>query len=310
MVFGISAVVKQQSGTPFALPDYSEDTGDIYRNFTANLLRDMNLLDVLVYAAAQHYPGQPSWVPDWVAQDRQPWGDRLQSMPAFGAHEIHHLLFDREHLVSKILLDENRQCITLRAYCIATISMCVSYHATSGRFDQSQRHAHLENLRWLKLQHRNHRDAQELTPAGRRLKVWSFGKSPTEMLNLLKRLAPTQKIVKDYFSIEKLHGNLRRATFKAPNLLNNPFYSYYGQCSLSGRVGDQIIQIKGLYPALLVRPRREAGNSVELISPVIFRERRSSVLERRLGVAESPSRSWKREMKRRSELQFEEYRIY
>ncbi|KAH7084127.1 hypothetical protein FB567DRAFT_75932 [Paraphoma chrysanthemicola] len=313
MVFGISAVLKRQGGISFALPHYSEDTGDIYRKFTTKLLRDMSLVDVLVYAAAQHYPGQPSWVPDWAAQDRQPWGDCLQSMPIFGADKIHHGISDGEQFVSKVLLDENRQCITLRAYRIATISVCASFHATNGRFDHSQRHAHLENMRWLQLQHEIYPDYRDPTPLGYGFKTRTSGKGPTEMLDLLTRLDATGQTVKDYFSIEKLHENLRRATFKAPNLVDDPFYSYYGQCSLSGRVGDQIIQIQGLYPALLVRPRQEAGNSVELISPVIFQ-----------GWSLHPGifpigRTWLprwlplpsvREMERRSKLQFEEYSIY
>jgi hypothetical protein len=63
-VFALYGVFKEL-GIPLEPPDYTKSMAEVYLNFTLDLIKWHNSLDVLIEVSHPGILGMPSWVPDW-----------------------------------------------------------------------------------------------------------------------------------------------------------------------------------------------------------------------------------------------------
>jgi hypothetical protein len=67
MAFGMWVMLERKAARVFETPTYTQEVGDVYRIFTSHVAQVTNPTDVLIFAAARSYTGQPSWVPDCMS---------------------------------------------------------------------------------------------------------------------------------------------------------------------------------------------------------------------------------------------------
>jgi hypothetical protein len=149
MAFGMWAVLERRADKRLKLPDYSHNTGDVYRDFTVHLANIPNSMDFLLYAAARNYPGQPSWVPDLTASEKHIWASKVGEIRApddYGNAVEHHT---KSVLSSRIIINPMGFVINVSAYNVATISMCVKAQKTSSVVRDIERNIRLENIRYI-----------------------------------------------------------------------------------------------------------------------------------------------------------------
>jgi len=128
MAFGMWAVLERQAATTLGKPDYSRSLGDIYMSFAVYLMQVTHSADVLLYAAARSFPGQPSWVPDWTARASV---GRYQDVDDYGNRRIRTAT---RSLLPHIEVGLTESVLKTRAYHMATVSMCVEVQKTSTDF--------------------------------------------------------------------------------------------------------------------------------------------------------------------------------
>jgi hypothetical protein len=312
MAFGMWAVLEKQSSVKFTAPNYACDTGEIYRSFMIHVMRVTRSFDSLIYAAACPYPGQPSWVPDWSAHNRNNWkhlNRRRAAEDDYGNDQCLSLVYDAW---PGFTADPTTLILTVPAYKIATLSACTTIRAISRHFKAEERDIHIENLRWLEMQNAIHRLTSGHTHQHRGLfdillrrkdvlRYWKKDKDPIKALANLEYLHSTNDpngVLKVYLNRFSPSAVTRETTsfiaqYAGARVL--PFCA--GVCSTAAQVGDLVIRVQGLPHLLLVRLCDVSDNAVKIVSPVSlhkFTSRHKRVIAR------------SRELKRH----YEEYHIH
>jgi hypothetical protein len=296
MAFGLWAVLDRRAGKKLKLPGYSHNTGDVYRDFTVHLANITNSMDFLLYAAARNYPGQPSWVPDWTASEKHIWASKvgeIRTSDDYGNRVNYHT---RHVFSSRVIVNRIRSVITVSAYNVATISMCVKIRKTSDTFRDTERNIHLENARYIYIY-------EATRPILNELEIVQFtfifiitgfvgillaivylpdilfrlvmrrchSKSPPEILALLTSkafaLPPLCSVTKTYIRRCNELAERKKALFLA-QYPSAPTTICYGKCSFKAEIGDKILRVQGLPQLLLVRPVPGRTKAVTIVSPV------------------------------------------
>ncbi|KAF2501433.1 hypothetical protein BU16DRAFT_522407 [Lophium mytilinum] len=144
MAFGLHSVLQQISTIDLPLPNYRSSKDEIYRQLTADVLRTTGSLQFLLAAAQRRLSGQPSWVPDWSADFRFPWGEPYLSTrrgrhATPGAEPYWELSHDAEE--DSVLTVWGRQ--------LCTINSCHAFRITDEDYQENESLIHVENLRLI-----------------------------------------------------------------------------------------------------------------------------------------------------------------
>jgi len=289
MAFGMWAVLEKRAATKLEVPDYSQDIGNVYHSLAVYLIRMTSSLDPLLYAAAESYPNQPSWVPNWAACEEHGWGPNVGEITVTDdyGNGVAHSASRSDSLHIDIRTSES--ILAVHAYHVATISMHVKLNETSDQWVTGEDDLHLRNVRWIhwcaaqKIQ----REWWQLTPAYYwwdtpslvRRTLWNLfihasrKRSASEVHALLKSTllaSPPLRFIRETFIARcNLLARGKKAVFIA-QYPGAPARQCHGCCSIKGEVGDQIIRVKGLAQLLLVRACPGEANAVKIIGPVVL----------------------------------------
>lgn len=75
--FALRAILQKMSKDDLPVPDYNCSLGQIYKELCVQLIQATGSLHLLLPAALNSCPGQPSWIPDWSKEFSSLWLDRL-----------------------------------------------------------------------------------------------------------------------------------------------------------------------------------------------------------------------------------------
>jgi hypothetical protein len=285
MAFGMWAILERQAGTKLQPPDYTKDVGDIYRSFTIYLGRISRSTDFLLYAAVRNIPNQPSWVADWASYNQQKWSTNVGKITVTndcgGSYmkEVEKEYDQTRH----IWFDPTETTLTVHAYQVATVSMCVNARQISKRFNEAERQLHLENARYLQWFVATKPDT--FYSCMGLYKAWDYlnlltwniflrrcrNKSAAQICDMLRDmdhiLHPLHLAFAEYVRWCDYGVAGHKAVFMA-HYAGSSTRHCYGWCSLDAIVGDQILRIRNLPQLVLVRPCEDDANSVRIISPI------------------------------------------
>ncbi|KAF7512785.1 hypothetical protein GJ744_000352 [Endocarpon pusillum] len=307
MAYGMWAILGRGGVANLPTPNYSRDTGDIYRILTVHLAQMTRSLDLLLLAAAQGVHGQPSWVPDWSAHKKQKWGN-LGKLPPTDEHGNHLTnnsvsweVMPRVKPTAHFEIDETQTILTIRARHIGDISKCLRFQRTSNDFHESEREIHIENLRLMLLCASGQLRKLVRTSFSRHIinEDWS----PKYLLEIFRTDVRSALSERNPQHIESWHSFCIKNCDKDPSriislLFNNQdifsiqiamcnvlaeeqrilFYAQkpdksgrgvFGTCSRNVQVNDQILRFEGVPQLLVVRPQHGARRSVGIISPAV-----------------------------------------
>lgn len=120
--------------------NYSDTIGDIYRVFTVRVSQFAHSLDSIVFAAVKSSDGQPSWVPDWSANNSHDWVEtsfKTQAADEYGYHIfVSKITFLKQMLFPvvepqailqqpRFRFDRTEMVLTVQAHQICNIRICL-----------------------------------------------------------------------------------------------------------------------------------------------------------------------------------------
>lgn len=277
MAYGLWAVLKRSGTKGLPEPDYSIDTGDIYKTFTTHVMRMTQSMDPLLLAALKGIEGQPSWVPDWTA--RAVLGCRLPPrqcgklgmkavFPSYSDGEI--ALGNRPQV--HFGFSNNETVLNVWGSEISHITLTACFQKTSQDYLNREKTAHLHNLRLiLDYSLLGAMGKQSFGAAAGEVSAWvSFCKNHSDesLERLLKSLRTHPKIFKTHVSLCNARFHEGRAAFRARP--GGSGYSCSGFCSVDAQAGDRIVCFDGLSRDLVVRPLKSSATSVKVVGLVHY----------------------------------------
>lgn len=306
MAFGMWAILERGGAVNLPAPNYSLDTGDIYRIFAVQIAQITQSLDLLLLAAVRGVPGQPSWVPDWSAYKKHEWGENVEQLQPTNEHGENIIYRKKSGLgvrpTAYFEVDDTQTILTVRARPVCDIGMCFRFQCTNDDFSESERGIHIENLRLMLIcaTWKPTRWAcvdssiiHEFSFPGTLLDIFRVdpisplaGRNPQQIQSWISfcvtnsNRAPSQVLFllrnnQNVFSIQIAMCNLAAAGVRIPfsaRSPDNPSGPIFGTCSPKVQVGDQVVRVKGVPQLLIVRAHHDAGRSVKIVSPaVLFR---------------------------------------
>jgi hypothetical protein len=134
--FGLHNVLQYRMKCIIPRPDYNLSTGQIYKDLTVYLIKATGLLHLLVPAAINSYPGQPSWVPNWSLSQPKAWRDsQLDSQ-------------SRSDSVWRWDA-ENSNKLIVQARQLGIVRSCYKFQSTKEFYTTSESTIHLRNVEAL-----------------------------------------------------------------------------------------------------------------------------------------------------------------
>jgi hypothetical protein len=134
--FGLHNILQNLLKYTIPPPDYSISIGQIYKELSVHLIKATGLLHLLLPAALNSFPDQPSWVPDWSKSPPKGWRDsRLYSQSP------------KDSVCGWSA--ENSNALTVQARQLGIVCSCYKFRSTEDSYNQSERIIHLGNLEAL-----------------------------------------------------------------------------------------------------------------------------------------------------------------
>jgi hypothetical protein len=304
MAFSAWPVLQKLSRSELPMLHYGAGLGEVYWKFTAEMITVTKSLNLLYLAAAQSFPGAPSWVPDWSAHGTHPWESHFpftRKVSLSGRVLISFFLgpstlFRKTERFAYAEVDEMCRVLTVRARRICNITMIALFHQTSETLRDEESSVHDENLRLLQVLSRTYWPMENTKPfpynllqqleidpkpflggQSRRVSQWAkfchkhSKEDPAQVMARLKR-----RNLSKYESILSTQIMLCNALASKKKILYRATSSVYTGLKLSGignpdvRVGDYVIRISGVPQPLVVRDRHQEEREVEIVSPTYF----------------------------------------
>lgn len=299
--FAVRAILQRLSKDALSPPDYTLSLGQIYVDLCHQLIRATDPTRLLLPAALNRCPGQPSWVPDWSKELPDRWHDHL-----FLTRRRTDIVSSSQSLWK--LDPHNEGVLIVQGRQLGVVSDCFRFEIARGNEQANEKVIHLENMRSM-LKFMNfvrynvvnflfyfRRSHKEFTlPRKKLLEAWVDyfvplrQKPPSEVLSrleakgagtfsslfssLLIHHTSIREILQTQISICNYLAETRQTFFVCKNLDQSVTFRrtnkhYIGICTNDARQGDKVVLFSGLSSLLVVRSERHAA---QLISPAIFR---------------------------------------
>lgn len=286
LAYGVRSVLQDLSDEKLPDPDYELPTGQIFNELTGQLLQTTKSLKVLLPASICHFPGQPSWVPDWSVEFPNFWVS-----PLYRAIEPSKRC---DNALPKLIAND---ILMVQGYQVGVITEVLELQATAQSYDERDREVHLRNLEIVE----------------RTIRGWGDGAGPLlkslqTHLNMPSFIEARDLNINGPMTVYHLTKKIRRllrprahsnSLIDAQITLCNriaqtgiKFFRYachsttqseseqpgrhvpktrYGAgiCSDRTRVGNHIIDFPGA-PELMIVRSSGLGDSVELVSPAVI----------------------------------------
>jgi Heterokaryon incompatibility protein (HET) len=141
-VFGVQSILQELSCFRLRSIDSAAPLEQIYKQLCIQLMEVTGTLQFLLPATTNHFPGHPTWVPNWAADFDTFWlkptlfrNKGLHATPG----SVGHWTLDPYN--SDVLVVRGRQ--------ICSVKSCSTFRETWNTYDPKQRSLHLKNLRTM-----------------------------------------------------------------------------------------------------------------------------------------------------------------
>lgn len=141
-VFGVQSILQELSCFRLRSIDNAAPLERIYKQLCIQLMEVIGTLQFLLPATTNHFPGHPTWVPNWAADFDSFWlkptlfrNKGLHATPG----SVGHWTLD----------PDNNDVLIVRGRQICSIKSCSRFRETWSTYDPKQRSLHLENLRTM-----------------------------------------------------------------------------------------------------------------------------------------------------------------
>ena len=135
--FALRSILQTLAENPLPVPDYSKSLEQSYQELTIHALKITKALHLLLPAALNRVPGQPSWIPDWSADFEQFWirpARPLSSWIADGRGKHRHNNFTDVWEQTWRPKDHNNTLVVCD-YKLVNIHVCFVFQGTPESYD-------------------------------------------------------------------------------------------------------------------------------------------------------------------------------
>lgn len=278
MAYGMWAVLERGGIGSLPKPDYSANTGDVFKTFTIHIMQMTQSVEPLLLAALKGLPGQPSWVPDWTAhhilrhkKPRRRRGKLVASLIFPTYSNLERKL--EEKVRGRFTLTEDGTVLKIQGSEIGHITLVARFADTHMDYLDAEKNAHLQNLHLIldyNLLVHLEINKRLTSPTAKEVSAWvSFCRrhSGRSLNNVLGSLRQRPKIFRTHVLMCKILIGNEQAAFRAV-YSGQHGYSSSGFCSVLAEAGHHIVRFEGLSTKLVVRTLDFSATSVNIVGLV------------------------------------------